>query len=285
MANDTRALVLSGGGTAGGAWMAGFVDGLVSNGVELGAADLIVGTSAGARTGAALAAGTLPDVAAAYREQRIPELAVPAGFDAFVAALMDAADGATDRAEAVRRIANLGPLGERLVPAQERRAMVAAHLPGDAWPARPLRITAVDADSGARLAFDAGSGVGLIDAATASGALPGIYPLVTIGGRRYADGGVHSPFNADLAQGHSTVLVITPLAIEAATDLLTAELDAVDPARRHVASADGEAIREIGPDPLDSARMSPAFAAGVAQADRAHADVAAVWNRAGSDRG
>jgi NTE family protein len=43
-----RALVLSGGGTAGGAWMLGLIDGLRKHGVDLGDADLIVGTSAGA---------------------------------------------------------------------------------------------------------------------------------------------------------------------------------------------------------------------------------------------
>ena len=53
MSGMGRAVVLSGGGTAGGAWMLGFIDGLREEGVDLTNADLIVGTSAGARAGAA----------------------------------------------------------------------------------------------------------------------------------------------------------------------------------------------------------------------------------------
>src|SRR5256885_15444383 len=48
----TRALVLSGGGPGGAAWMLGFIDGLRRDGVDLGEADLVVGTSAGAPPGA-----------------------------------------------------------------------------------------------------------------------------------------------------------------------------------------------------------------------------------------
>jgi NTE family protein len=41
--------------------------------------------------------------------------------------------------------------------------------------------------------------VSLVDAVLASGALPGIFALTEVDGRRYADGGVHSLYNADLA--------------------------------------------------------------------------------------
>jgi NTE family protein len=61
--------------------------------------------------------------------------------------------------------------------------VIAAHLPVQEWPEKRLAIVAVDAETGSRIAFAAGSGVPLLDAVTASGALPGIYPLVTIEGR------------------------------------------------------------------------------------------------------
>ena len=51
------ALVLGPGGPAGTAWLAGLAEGLRREGVDLGAADLIVGTSAGAIVGAILASG------------------------------------------------------------------------------------------------------------------------------------------------------------------------------------------------------------------------------------
>jgi NTE family protein len=75
------------------------------------------------------------------------------------------------------------------------------------WPGKPLKISAVDADTGRRVIFDAGSGTSLL-AVTASGALPGLYPLAEIDGRRFADGGAYSLYSADLAAGHDAVVVI-----------------------------------------------------------------------------
>src|SRR5699024_5762546 len=91
------------------------------------------------------------------------------------------------------------------------RAFVAGLLSRRSWPQGvDLRVTAVDADTGAVRAFDAGSGVGMEDAVAASCALPGRFPSVAIGGRRYTDGGAVSATHADLASGCSEVLVIAP---------------------------------------------------------------------------
>ena len=72
-------------------------------------------------------------------------------------------------------------------------------------------VTAVDAHTGELAAFDRGSGVDLVDAVTASTALPGLVPTVSINGNRYIDGGVRSPDNADLATGYANVVVLSPL--------------------------------------------------------------------------
>jgi predicted acylesterase/phospholipase RssA len=53
----SRALVLSGGGSVGVAWETGVVLGLAERGVDLTAADLVLGTSAGSTVGAQLALG------------------------------------------------------------------------------------------------------------------------------------------------------------------------------------------------------------------------------------
>lgn len=58
-ARSHRALVLAGGGVSGIAWMLGLIDGLRRRDLDLAAADLIVGTSAGACVGAAVATGAL----------------------------------------------------------------------------------------------------------------------------------------------------------------------------------------------------------------------------------
>jgi NTE family protein len=271
----TRALVLSGGGSAGAAWMVGLIEGLRERNIDLGAADLIVGTSGGARTGAQLATGTLGQVAGMYRRGEAPPATAPVPLDRFVAASMGILAEAHGQ-EAARRIANLEPLGDRLGDAAERRAAIAAQLPVQEWPDKPLAIVAVDAETGTRVAFEASSDVPLLDAVTASGALPGIYPLVTIDGRSYADGGAHSLYSADLAAGHDIVTIVSPISLNPFLQgQLDAEVAILGDATVNVIIADEASLAAIGPDPLAVDTMPAALDAGAARAQRE----ALVWDR------
>jgi NTE family protein len=274
----SSALVLSGGGNAGAAWMAGIISGLQQQGVGLGDADLIVGTSAGARVGAQLATGVLSQAVDTYRRSGMPAVTAYATLPQFVAASMRIIAEAPDQQEASRRIAAMGPLGGRLASGAERRRVVAAQLPVCDWPRQRLLIAAVDAESGRRVTFSAGSGAGLVDAVMASGALPGIYPLVAIGRRRYADGGVHSLFSADLAAGYNVVAVFSPVPLndylQAALD---AEIKALGPATVHVVLADKQSLAAIGPDALSAATARAAAEAGMAQACREITALQAIW--------
>src|SRR5262249_32647760 len=83
----------------------------------------------------------------------------------------------------------------------DRRGGVEGRRPVREWPRRRLLVTAVDAGSGEFVVFDRDSGVGVVDAVGASCAVPGVWPPVTINGRRYVDGGVRSAANVDLAAG------------------------------------------------------------------------------------
>ena len=113
---------------------------------------------------------------------------------------------------------------------------------------------------------------------TASGALPGIYPLVPIGGRQYADGGVHSLYSADLAAGHDVVTVLSPIPLN---DYLQAKLDAeiaaLGPATVHVVTADQESLAAIGPDALAAETAQAALDAGAAQAGQEISALQATW--------
>ena len=114
-------------------------------------------------------------------------------------------------------------------------------------------ITAVDTDSTCRATFDAHSGVQLLDTVRASCAVPGVFPSVTIDGRRYADGGLRSPFNADLATGHGVVIVLSPLRTNAyIQQLLEADIASLGDARVHVIMADEASLAAIGPDLLST---------------------------------
>jgi NTE family protein len=75
-------------------------------------------------------------------------------------------------------------------------------LPSDQWPVRSLSITAVDTATCELCVFNAQSGVGLIDAVSASCAVPGMSPPMRANGRCYMDGGLwRNGENAHVARG------------------------------------------------------------------------------------
>ena len=90
------------------------------------------------------------------------------------------------------------------------RATVAARLPSQHWPQRPVLIVAVDARTGEPVVFDRHSGVDLVDAVAASCANGFGVPPYSIGDNRYIDGGYRRNENADLAAGYARVLVLSP---------------------------------------------------------------------------
>ena len=214
------ALVLGGGGAAGQAWQIGVIAGLAEAGLDLTeAADLVVGTSSGSTTAAQVRSGipaaellasvlSPPVQPAGQNREQPPSLPMATVFER-----MRAIGAAATSAAGLRRA--MGAFGLEsdsvLGPgAGQRRAMVAARLPRAEWPDRPMIVVAVDAHTGELAAFDRDSGVDLVDAVTASTALPGLTPTHSINGTRYINGGVRSGENADLASGYANVVVLSP---------------------------------------------------------------------------
>jgi len=215
------AVVLGGGGAAGNAWEIGIIAGLAEAGLDLTElADLVVGTSAGATAAAQVRSGTTPaELLAAIlsgqvhsvrrSQERLPSLPLATVFERMRA--IGAA--ATSLADLQRAMGAFGLESDAILEpgAGQRRAIVAARLPRTDWPDGPMIVVAVDAHTGELAAFDRDSGVDLVDAVTASTALPGLAPTVEINGKRYIDGGVRSSENADLASGFANVVVLAPL--------------------------------------------------------------------------
>ncbi|MFG2104954.1 patatin-like phospholipase family protein [Micromonospora echinaurantiaca] len=275
----TRALVLGGGGVTGVAWELGIVAGLAERDVALAEADLVVGTSAGSVVGAQVCSGR--PVEQSYEAQLAPpggEVAARFGFAA-VARLVWAGGRTRD---AVRSRARIGAMAvaARTPSEASRRAVIEARLPQRDWPGRRLLVTAVDAASGEFVVFDADSGVSLVDAVGASCAVPGVWPPVTIGGRRFIDGGMRSAVNADLARGAQRVVVLAPTAAAfGPMPRLSAQVAALRAAGSQVAvvAPDAAARAAIGRNVLDPARRAAAARAGRAQAAAVRDEVAAVW--------
>ena len=81
---------------------------------------------------------------------------------------------------------------------------------GRAWPPTRLVATALDTSDGSRILFDCATGVSLVAAVAASTCLPGLLAPVPWRARRYMDGGIVSPANADVAAGHDEVWILCP---------------------------------------------------------------------------
>jgi NTE family protein len=276
-----RALVLGGGGVTGIAWELGVIAGLAEAGVRLGDADLVVGTSAGSVVAAQVLSGT--PVEELYARQLRPptgEIAASLGLGG-VARWVLASFSSRDEAIVRGRIGRMALRARTAATADERRAVIAGRLPSHDWPARSrLVVTAVEASTGEFRAFDAGSGVDLVDAVAASCAVPLVWPPIPIDGRAYVDGGVRSPVNADLAAGADQVVVLAPIARAArSSGRVDRQLATLGPGVRTVTvTLDPAARRAIGRNTLDPVRRAPAARAGRAQAPRVADAVRAVWS-------
>jgi len=266
------ALVLGGGGIAGVAWEAGIVMGLRQAGVDLSSADLIVGTSAGSIVGSHVAFATDPSVPAG----RSPTGPVPS-LEPILTALAPVFDPTLDPLEARRRVgaaACAAAAGDE----QAHIARIAALLPDrEGWPPRRLLVTAVDTESGELTVWHSGCGVPLDRAVASSCAVPGLYPPVTIGGRRYMDGGVRSVTNADLAAGASAVIVLDVLGHLTPREPLRAELASLGTDRSVVITPDEAAVAAIGTNLLDPATAPAALEAGLAQAASCAGPARPIW--------
>lgn len=281
MGSKSRALVLGGGGVAGIAWETGVLFGLAEAGADVLDADVFLGTSAGSAVAAQVTSGT--PLAELYDRHAFPtgestELEVDFDVDKMIAdwtALLQGSQPGQELRAAIGRYALAAPT----VPERRRREVMEARLPTHKWPDNDLRIVTVDATTGAERVFTAADGADLVDVVAGSCAVPGIWPPMTIDGRRYIDGGVRSSTNVDLVADHDIVVVLAPV-----EDLTVIDPD-VDKASKKVLKRkntlvirpDDDSLAAFGANPLDPATARPAAQAGRAQAAAVAADVRGLW--------
>lgn len=302
----SKALVMSGGGPVGLAWETGVVAGLSAKGFDLGSADFFLGTSAGASVCAQIALGRdFGPLVERYgaSAQQPPSEGADAAASVSGATAQAAIPGQWGATGPMLRVGTMmsGALSDGLTPEQARavvgRYAIEAetvteesfvncfrHLRGERWPAR-FACTAVDAETGEFVVWNAENPADLERAVASSSSVPGVFPPVAIDGRRYIDaGGVRSGTSADLASGHDLVLVVTLRDPNAPTDgnpqlersgqRLVDECKLIEDAGGTVATLvpDASAVVAMGPNPHDSS-VNPAAAAhglrqGAAEADR-----------------
>ncbi|MEU8591625.1 patatin-like phospholipase family protein [Streptomyces sp. NPDC048664] len=277
-----RALVLGAGGPVGAAWMAGLACGLRYDRVDLSEADLIVGTSTGAIIGAVLATGQDPSrLAAPVRPADTGTTPPQVDGHRLGEAFAVLGNAASDPAEARRRVGQIA-LAADTGPEQAHIIRMRALADADQWPDGQLLIPGTDAETGEQKVFDRASGAPLPFAVAASTAFPGIYPPITINGRRYMDGALHSATNAQLAAGARTLVVIDPQAHLFPRELLHRELAFVAAYTVVTIEPDLASIRTFGSDLNDRAAWEPAYQAGLRQAADVAEQLRPAW-KAGSD--
>lgn len=231
-------LVLGGGGLVGMGYHAGALKALDDWGLDVKAADLMVGTSAGSIMASYMAAadwtptdfynyahGKHPDVQkdSTDPKEQIREVFTPLSKSAGervrrgVGSMFAVASsrgyvkklGGGQPGHGLRRTFPAG-----IYSTEGTRKRFEEDLPKE-WPERRLYICVVDLYSGERIAFGhpAAPEATLPEAVLASTSIPGVFPPVRIAGRQYVDGGVASATSLDLAtdNGCELILCIAPL--------------------------------------------------------------------------
>jgi NTE family protein len=295
----SRALVLGGGGPVGIAWECGLIAGLARAGVDLGSADFILGTSAGSFVGARLAMGAEADklaepiLAEAARAEVEPKTDAlqrrPPDLTFLMQKMAEAQSSVRNPAEVRAEIGHWALSAETV----DEAAFIAsfgrsfAGLAEDHWPDRGYACTAVDAETGGFQLWTKDSGVGVTRAVASSCSVPGVYPPVTLKGRRYIDGGMRSATNADLATGHALVVLVAVRlgAVAGSTDdRLAARLDEEIASLREggaevvLITPDDTSQTAFGTNLMDFSRRPDAVRAGLAQGAALAPEIAPLWD-------
>ena len=285
----SRALVLGGGGVWFVAWQTGYLRRLEELGVGLGAADRLVGTSAGSIVASILAgeklAGFSRTVDLLTRAPALLGLLASSGplepscqraLDAF----RDSRDHSTDTLRAI----GFAALAAR-TPAPETTARnLGVILRMRKWPSSRLHITCVDAYTGERCVVTRSAGVPVARAAAASSAVPGIFAPQPVQDRKCMDGGVAGTgVHLDLVAGASRALVLSLVdGTEPGLTWGTMTPESIRQEFDDLVATGTQALRivpraEVPEDVMDPRLAATAARSGVEQADEDVDRVRAFW--------
>ncbi len=283
-----RALVLGGGGPVGIAWEAGLAAGLLAEGVDLARADRTIGTSAGSFVGAHLAAGqpalelyeaqiALSRQDAAERassNERLPQ-PDPTPFLALVIRPLEEGETPEMRRVKMGKLA----LSTKTISEDAFIGRFGQSLRGLSWP-KGFVCTTVDALTGAFRLWEERDGVELARAIASSCSVPGIFPPITIKGRRYIDGGARSPTCVDVAAGARrvvTLAVVGAMAREPYLARIAEESKALGDAAQVLITPDEAALGVFGPNLMNVADRAAVARSGYDQGCREAERVGRLW--------
>jgi NTE family protein len=293
-----RGIAFGGGGEWFVAWTLSFLAAAKLRGVDLGTADITVGTSAGSIVGAFLTDDRLWRGAA--------EMDILASHPAVLTRMVRTSTGHASQQRAADLLAGATSTDRPAVIEIGRAAMASRNAPVDdyerslrlmlghgKWPSPAHHVTAVDCYTGERVIIDHARGVPIATACAASSSLPGVNGPVWIGDRYCMDGGIGtSSTHPDLLAGAERAVIFSMMSLTAGQAAARtgsfgfAERLHPGTARREADDLAAAGTRTLlvaaNPDPeidfMDPAQLAAAIEDGRARATSMIDDLAAVWH-------
>ncbi len=250
------AIVLGAGGTVGIAFHAGVLKAMADAGLDPAAADLVVGTSAGAIVGSIMRVGNDLDLvwAMAHEDHNPfaenqpffrPEVVfsqgwrTPIGLARRVAGSAYVLHRTVVRWPAVRPPLSLQHFYRAGIGSVTEQRMEFANWAGEEWPEEELALCSFDIVTGQRVVLGSPHNPrpALPDAMRAASAVPLLYPPIRVGRRLLVDGAVKSSTNVDVAVEAGAELIVVaapqsfdpdhtpPIHLRASKELFNRQLD------------------------------------------------------------
>ncbi len=279
-----RALVLGGGGEYFIAWLLGFARGLRSAGVSYDLAEVIIGTSAGAIVGSAIAAdhlGLLSDDFDFFGvfPKLLADLVPTGASNPSQARARTVAEAAHDASPATIQSIGRAAMAARNPSVRNLELMIDILSVGRSWPSPRFHATTTDCYTGERIILSQSSNVPISHAVCASVSLPGVFGPTWIGDRLCMDGAMcQTSTHVDLVAGAKRALVV---ALTDPAERFSGIPNNIDQELRYIEAA-GTVTLLIAADPgkvhlLATAEIEPALKAGHDRAMREAARVKAFW--------
>jgi NTE family protein len=291
-------IAFGGGGEWFVAWTLSFLATAKLRGVDLGTADITIGTSAGSIVGAFLTDDRL--------WRGTTEMDILASHPSLLARMVRTATGHASQQRAADLLAAAKSTDRAAIIEIGRAAMASQNAPVDDyqrslrlmlghgdWPSPAHHVTAVDCYTGERIIVDHESGIPIATACAASSSLPGVNGPVWIGDRYCMDGGIGtSSTHAELLAGaqHAVIFSMMSLTVSQAA-ARTGSFGFAERLHPGTAQREADELASAGTKTLLIAAnpapeidfMDPAQLAGAIEDGRARAiatidDLDAVWH-------
>ena len=209
-----RAIVLGGGSEYMSSFLVGYFHAMLTNGIDLRLADIVVGTSAGAVLGSALLGSRLDLFSAEFNlladypkimAKLVPTKKFSPSQERVMKMGLNAKDGNPDTIQAIGHAA----MAAKSIPSDKFQTNIKVFL-GDMKNIPPkMYITTIDCYTAERLVIAPDSGVSVIDACAASASAPGVTGPTWVKDRVCMDGSIGSTeTHCDIVAGSKRALVV-----------------------------------------------------------------------------